>query len=990
MNRMKIPSTLLTLLLVLIVGSVLSACGGGGGGGATGSGGDGTNSSGTGTGGNGGQSLTTGQAQITGTVQPDPADATANGQNANATVYVVGQQDKAVTTDANGNFTLTMDTTLSGTILKAKSFWASIFGASAATKQYGLVVISNALGHGHKTEVDVVDGQVNTLSTIYINTVGSISGKAFLQGATDHTGITVYIPGTSFIAMTAADGSYRITNVPSGTYDFVRAEKLGSTYHYAITSKVTVTTNANTVLPDMLLHLSAGPNGAVLINGGAAYTTSTSVQLSIASSDNAVLMMTSQDNTFAGVTWEPVAASKPMNCIGNFDGGGTCTVYARFAEASGLESTPVSASIVIDTKPLVTSTTGTVIGSSKPTLTWTYGLAMPNPQYHIQIASDAAFANIVDDQTTTANTAQYTYAKTTPLANLTPYYWRVSMIDASGHEWGWAGPWQFTVDLGTVSLLSPADGTGSVSWINDTTPTFTWQANAKAASYSFLLKDKNSNIVANVSGITATSYTQPTPLANGSGYSWNVTPVDAYGVPGTPSSTWVMNISTYVPGGSPTVTINSGNPITSSTNVTVTVAGTVMDMPGPKIDGWYISETNVAPDPAASGWIAIATPKSTWSGGTSQYTMSASGGLKTLYVWYKDNAGNVGGPRTGTIQMLNFVISTVDGGAGSNVGSNVRMSSANGTVQMSYYDSTNQRMKYAKLVSGTTWSIVSSAPTTTIKCESLAVESGGKVHLSCTRSTGIGGELWYLATNASGVWQAPVLVDNSSMNMGYGSIVVDGSGFAHISYADIINGALKYATNKSGSWQTQAIEGSTSNRVGVDSSIVTDNSNTVHIGYYDTTNMRLKYAKGVYSSWTYTAIVSAKTTTDVGQKPSLAIDKTTGTLHLTYDNTTSGSVQYIADPSSVWGSPVTLGTPGTTSAVFFDPVTSAIHVTFYNATNQDLYYATNAYGGKWGVAPVDTAGFVGGDNALTVTSDGTVHIGYWDNTTGSLKYAHVP
>jgi hypothetical protein len=110
----------------------------------------------------------------------------ASGQNAGATVYVVGQQNSAITTDSNGNFNLTVNPALSGTVLSSPSFFSRLFKAAATVQSYGLVVISAGSSHGRKIEITLTDGNVDPISTIYINTVGTISGKAFLANQTDH------------------------------------------------------------------------------------------------------------------------------------------------------------------------------------------------------------------------------------------------------------------------------------------------------------------------------------------------------------------------------------------------------------------------------------------------------------------------------------------------------------------------------------------------------------------------------------------------------------------------------------------------------------------------------------------------------------------------------------------------------------------------------------------------------------------------------------
>ena len=58
----------------------------------------------------------------------------------------------------------------------------------------------------------------NDVGNVKMKPLGTIRGKAFIDGKSEHYDTTVYIPGTSYIAMTNSDGTYAIYNVPEGTY----------------------------------------------------------------------------------------------------------------------------------------------------------------------------------------------------------------------------------------------------------------------------------------------------------------------------------------------------------------------------------------------------------------------------------------------------------------------------------------------------------------------------------------------------------------------------------------------------------------------------------------------------------------------------------------------------------------------------------------------------------------------------------------------------
>jgi len=88
----------------------------------------------------------------------------------------------------------------------------------------------------------------------------------------------------------------------------------------------------------------------------------------------------------------------------------------------------------------------------------------------------------------------------------------------------------------------------------------------------------------------------------------------------------------------------------------------------------------------------------------------------------------------------------------------------------------------------------------------------------------------------------PVTIDASAgVRIGKeNSIARDSNNKLHIAYLNWTANDLKYATNKSGSWQKETID-STGN-VGYYISIAVDNADGVHISYMDGTNIALKYA----------------------------------------------------------------------------------------------------------------------------------------------------
>ena len=81
--------------------------------------------------------------------------------------------------------------------------------------------------------------------------------------------------------------------------------------------------------------------------------------------------------------------------------------------------------------------------------------------------------------------------------------------------------------------------------------------------------------------------------------------------------------------------INSGSLSTTSSTVSLTISAT--DNVG--VVGYYASESSIAPSASTSGWVSI-NSQTSYSAGVS-FIFSNEDGTKTIYVWFKDAAGNV-------------------------------------------------------------------------------------------------------------------------------------------------------------------------------------------------------------------------------------------------------------------------------------------------------------------------------------------------------------
>jgi hypothetical protein len=93
------------------------------------------------------------------------------------------------------------------------------------------------------------------------------------------------------------------------------------------------------------------------------------------------------------------------------------------------------------------------------------------------------------------------------------------------------------------------------------------------------------------------------------------------------------------------VLVNNGAASTSSPTVTLSIAAT----DNVAVTGYYISETSTTPSATAPDWTSV-TSTTSYSADV-PFGLSSGDGTKTIYVWFKDDAGNVSAPGTASITL---------------------------------------------------------------------------------------------------------------------------------------------------------------------------------------------------------------------------------------------------------------------------------------------------------------------------------------------------
>ncbi len=301
---------------------------------------------------------------------------------------------------------------------------------------------------------------------------------------------------------------------------------------------------------------------------------------------------------------------------------------------------------------------------------------------------------------------------------------------------------------------------------------------------------------------------------------------------------------------------------------------------------------------------------------------------------------------------------------------------AEGRSHVSYYHEDAQDLKYAEgYPAGATqgWSIATiDSPGSVGQHTSLRLDAGGNPHISYYDTSNT--SLKY-ARNVSGFWEIETVDDVGDVGE-FSSMAFDSAGDVHIAYVDRTNLQVKYARQAGGLWQVETVASWWNNRP----SLGIDANDVAHLSFYSASS--LKYAQNSDGTWSVVTVDS-----NSGMYSSLALDAQ-GAVHISYRGNDGSQLKYATNQGGIWTVAVvdSLGFNGLYTSIVVDS-RGAIHISYIESADDDLKYATNA-SGRWVTAILDSDSYVQADTALALDGEDRGYISYYDFLSKSLKVVH--
>lgn len=249
--------------------------------------------------------------------------------------------------------------------------------------------------------------------------------------------------------------------------------------------------------------------------------------------------------------------------------------------------------------------------------------------------------------------------------------------------------------------------------------------------------------------------------------------------------------------------------------------------------------------------------------------------------------------------------------------------------------------------------------------------------------------LRHLTNAPSGNWTSEA-IDSPTTSGDRALFGIGSSDSLHVVYQRQNSGmipGLRYGVRSGSSWTTEWV---TSSDVTDYFSFAVGPGNSLHVAYRRPTpgGHELVYASRSGGSW-YTSVVP---TTGSPEMCSIAVDAA-GVVYIAYNSLMTGGLNLLSNSGGTWTDEVVHQSPlarwGRYNSLAIDKSTGEIHISYQEAIYTSLRCASKLPGGAWVLQHVDGAGDVGCFSSIGTDANGNVFIAYGDATNGRVKLART-
>jgi len=307
-------------------------------------------------------------------------------------------------------------------------------------------------------------------------------------------------------------------------------------------------------------------------------------------------------------------------------------------------------------------------------------------------------------------------------------------------------------------------------------------------------------------------------------------------------------------------------------------------------------------------------------------------------------------------------------------------------LNVSYYDITNSRLKYAYFQNGSWEKEVVDDENSVGQYSSLFIDALSRKNISYYNATN--GSLMYAGWLPNNLWTVNLDTVDTDDDVGtYNHLQFDHLNRLNVGYYDATHTAVKYAVFQNNQWSKEWVD--TSRSVGQYTSIAIDNLGRKNISYYNATNGSLMYAGWLNNNLWNISNEIIDTEGDVGQHNSLTLNHL-GRPAVSYYDLSNTSLKFAFWHNNQWykENVDTANSVGQYSSLAIDNI-GRNNISYYNATNGSLMYVGRLNNNLWNISKeiIDTDGDVGQYNALHL-NENLLDVSYYDATNQQLKYAY--